>query len=483
MCRVRHIQTESAVVSHGFVSRVSRAFSLAEMMIALTILGIGLLIIGAALPIAVMKTRETSEAAVGDAAVEYALDSIEMRLRLPKDNADNPVEAPQRDSLFRPRAGSGALAEDASGERPWEPWIKVRPLVTAGLSTAETGSGGDKLEVGQTIADVGQMIEHQVHTACEVPGIENRTEEVFAQAQIYPDGVGLLPPAVGTFDCVFPAVTADKRPTWQDFLDDPDERQPVRWPGGKSADNDDGTETLKVLERRVGWVAFYRRASYLPAADPSLYEFVVVAVQRPTLQHSFPLVDQDEDWEPNDPQFGEEEALLPVPVLVTFTEFDWLDDTGSTPDYELSDPNRPILTENFTERPTLAFRCKDEVGRLLPKGSVFLPATNGYSPSSAAGATQVSGFVPAAPDSLPIYRVIESKPTDDGYELIVENPGFYPWVDPDLVSNVADRPGYWPVWVIPPSFTERDGDGQPVFEGRSPILSIGRRTMRLSEVE
>ena len=110
-------------------------------------------------------------------------------------------------------------------------------------------------------------------------------------------------------------------------------------------------------------------------------------------------------------------------------------------------------------------------------GSIFIPAVNDqrYVPSPI-GVAQLVGFVPSAPESLPIYEVVE-RPDDT--TVVVKNNGYYPWLNPGVAGLNA---GAFPVWVIPPAFVERDSNGQPVYERTSPILKVVRRTVTLREI-
>ena len=137
---------------------------------------------------------------------------------------------------------------------------------------------------------------------------------------------------------------------------------------------------------------------------------------------------------------------------------------------------RPIQP-GAPEPPTLQFLADACTGPLLPAGSIFIPAVNDRSPNAIVGVPgdQVAGFVPHAPDVLPIYEVIDRIANADGtFNIIVKNNGFYPW-------TLDIEPMHWPVWVIPPAFKELDGNG-PVYEDSSPIVAVARRIIRFREL-
>ncbi|HRT42642.1 MAG TPA: prepilin-type N-terminal cleavage/methylation domain-containing protein, partial [Phycisphaerae bacterium] len=98
------------------------AFSLAEMMIALVILGFGLLVIGAALPVGLQYERDMIDRATGQAAAEYALDVIEQRIRLVRDPYDETLGKPSNYAdIFQPRYGEvTSLRELAPGGQSGE---------------------------------------------------------------------------------------------------------------------------------------------------------------------------------------------------------------------------------------------------------------------------------------------------------------------------------------------------------------------------
>lgn len=285
-------------------------------------------------------------------------------------------------------------------------------------------------------------------------------------------------------------------------------------------------------------------------SDPYLYEIIVVVSRRSNEQERFPLQrigdgDLDEFEQPlavattGGPGFRDQtgaDRLFPTPWLVVFdldrttntdsalpvlsggngTAFDYFYDNSNNgrdleaPPIQSNGPsrrpaNRPINADRLSPRATLTFRCKPEVGRLLPVGSVIIPAVNDDFPSRlgwtrGAGASveefvygppgsleingqngnfRRSGFVPHRPDDIPIYEVVQRP---DNETIVVSNNGFYPWVNP-AYANGRDA-ALFPCWIIPPAFTDRTGAGvnsRPVYPSRSPIVSVVRKVIRLRE--
>jgi hypothetical protein len=263
----------------------------------------------------------------------------------------------------------------------------------------------------------------------------------------------------------------------------------------------------------LAWTAFYRRLSYQPdptdlgpdgmlgtpddgALDPLRYEIILVVTRRPSANHrfprqdlatstGFPLFETPTACRPaappaDDPTVGTD-RLAPMPWLVTFDSSDSTAlptlpgtsyvRTGTPPNFE-----RVLVAAFPGDPPTLTFKCAPPpagqigVGDLLPVGSFFIPAVNDQRYLLP---PQAVGFVPSANEALPIYEVVERP---DPTTVVVKNNGHYPWLAAGLDAS------RWPVWVIPPSFVERDSNNQPVLERKSPIIQIVRRTISLREV-
>ena len=464
--------------------RLRGAFSLAELMIALVILGFGLMVIGAALPIGLTYTRQTAERAVGEVAAEYALDTIEQHVRLcgnPLDTSD-PLQ-PRRyyTDLFRPRGDNGGLADG------YEPLIKVWPLMPQAIVATPGGdimSGeefGDEV-IGGCDADVSGCVDSWLD---KEHGITNNSMEVDLP---FPNGWirSSIPSVMG----VYPPVTGEASFTVDSFLPQL---------GGYQYETTSETSAtakaarLKALERRITWTAFYRRVSYATGSDPHLYEVIAMATRLPSATHRFgrpspngtgpagtapvshPVDEATFDNASDERAYGQRstgyhgrDTLAPVPWLVTFSRLHLL---NAVTDYDKTSPDRP-LNPAFVDPPTLRFEADNTTGGILPAGSIFIPAVNDQALSNTSvPAQQMAGFVPYAPDTLPIYEVVERNLLANGnYEIIVKNNGFYPWV-----HETQGTAAHWPVWVIPPAFEELDDNFYPVFEDQSPVLTVARR--------
>ncbi|MGE3182642.1 MAG: hypothetical protein AB7N71_13500, partial [Phycisphaerae bacterium] len=274
----------------------------------------------------------------------------------------------------------------------------------------------------------------------------------------------------------------------------------------------------KLRDRRIVYTSFYRRVAYddpgpngkrailngTPTTDdadnivskPNVYEMIVVAFRLPTPQHRFPvytfsdgLTGASMDANRNLTYTGID-SMTPVPQLLFFDELPFSPPYLGGPD----DPNpgngneRRIDEARFVPSSTLRFVASGVVGEMLPPGSIFIPARNDHHPSllqqldptAIYPNVQYVGFTPHSPNALPIYTVRSRNLfAPDKYEIIVDDNGYYPWVSTAVVGDPAT---FFPVWIIPPAFSETSS-GAPVFGDKSNIVSVSRRIVNLTEVE
>ncbi len=495
------------------------AFSLAELMIALAILAMGLLVIGAALPAGARFSKDSMDMVTGAAASEYALDVIQQSVCLrdkildPSDN-NTLVQAP---ALFQPRLPAGAVnsAGQAIGGRPsdsvweppmppppYEPLIKVRPLFTQNIKAKPGATHGYEF-FDENVLSTPVWVEKTISTWVDgwLGAGGNETKEYDPSGSTNP----WLRPAISSVSLVYPPISADSSADMQflpvNFFNSPYTRRPVYspdhpGPAGQVA------ETLKALERRVVWTAFYRRVSYAPNSDSALYELIVVTSRLPSPNHRFPVQDYRTAAPVGPTGTGHKQyssgndCVAPIPWLVSFRPSVTGLPTLRSTDYTIdSTTGERVLTATFVPPATLTFETKAPVtgglavGSLLPVGSILIPAVNDRRPSGIPGQTmppdppeQWAGFVPSAPDALPIYEVTQRiRNADDSYQIIVKNNGYYPWVNTDLGKD----PASWPVWVIPPAMEASEvgqSGEEPILGDRSPVLSVARRYVQLKRL-
>jgi len=502
-----------------------RAFSLAELMVALIILGLGLLFIAAALPVGLEYTRQTVDLGASEAGGEYALEQVQAGLRTSSkmqhpDVPDYPGLPRRLDGIFQPRL-SAAPYETVDR---YEPFFKVRPLVMGNVRfEAPEGSNNTREIVDDAERVIGKYLSALSITA---PSLAH---EVDIWLLTNHTGLGLAEnPLVPGVARVYPPIEPVRSYLADDFLDGTNGDDDYTRYGLRIdiLDGDDDElpdrEWAKTLDTRIAWTAFYRRVAWdepgpgtppsFEAAnsppvddiltDPLKYELIVVVTRRPTVRHRFPRQNIDNnnnltDFEkplayvPGD-SVGDDydsttgfgagrDRVAPMPWLVTFR----INSGNSLPtldasNYDTSDAWSDRMILNYSDPPTLEFTCEPELGRLLPPGSIFIPAVNDNYRQNGAGLlyTRATGFVPHSPHACPIYKVVEAiegEQTDDPWTIVVENNGLYPWI-----AGGNDE-SQWPVWIIPPSFIERDSDEQPIYEPTSPIIGVYRRLITLRE--
>ena len=439
------------------------------MMIALAILGMGLLVIAAALPIGIRYTRDSINMATGEAAADYALDLIEQSVGLPRHIFLNNIVVTnglEREAgLFEPRnptSGVVMRAPVALGGLgvDHEPVIKVRALYTQNVSRNPATYGQ---QLNPTLGWAGELA---VNYCLGALGVS-------ANAQECDPSVPFLRPALPSVAIVYPPITtvlpADY-PSWgnfpyspSSFFVGPPASMYQRWPVT--------SETTKVAEQRTVWNAFYRRVSYEPGSDPDLYEFITVVSRLPSGRHRFPgrntntgLYSQADD------------SAAPIPWLVTFATLP-APPSGLGFDLTTGFP-RPL---GGPPPATMTFILSNPLNQPdpLPVGSIFIPARNDLHPT--AGPALYVGFGPPAPTTLPIYEVV-GRP--DAATVVTKFNGYYPMqgVAGIYAPIPAANSALWPVWVIPPAYEELDGSGNPLFPNRSTIIAVARRYVRLREI-
>ncbi len=510
-----------------------RGFSLAELMIALVILGLGLLFIAAALPAGLEYTRQTVDKANAEAAGSYALNEIEAALRTSRDLYDHglaaqvPPVVERLDCVQRPRRRVALAGQPVvyTPDDKYEPMFKVRPLVTGNIVFGPTSTERELVD------DTEQVIS-AYFTAMGMTFTQDPLEYDFNRNA----GLGLslgetpvLPGVARVYPPIAPVLPFDARDFMQNQSPYPQYLARYLPANNVLTAAQRRSEREKAFDRRVGWTAFYRRVSYeitdpdgAPnsgdeyAADPLTYELIVVVTRRTTRQnHRFARQDlsvsgiraferpqatgayfSDPSPNPPTPGFvgtdGGGDRLAPTPWLVVFdttqpfpaspTLVRGTDYYETFPDTANLNYMERTLSANFVAPPTISFVCTTEVGQLLAEGSILIPAFNDqrYLPPAGGGAAQAVGFIPSAPESLPIYEVLEvtDGPNPDTQKtVVVKNNGYYPWLNPNLALDARN----FPFWIIPPCFAERAG-GQPVYDRTSPVLRVFRETIQMPEM-
>lgn len=515
-------------IAHANNSTARRgAFSLAELMIALAVLGIGLLAIAAALPAGVKYTKESVDQATAGVAAEYALDTIAARVCRRASVLDTDSSSPDYEQvrhaarIFQPRiAGFESMDPlnamgDQSGrvDAGWEPLIKVRPLFTQNINRTPGGASANwgHWNAGEdfptdTPGSASRIVVWPERATYDwlqdmyggrMSGFPWMYSRETGQYDSY--GNPVMRPVLSASQIAYPPI----QPAWTGTN--------ARYPAAAITDI-----TSRAYSRRTAtdaelaeaakspsvWTALYRRVSYQnnTSAARAMYEFIVINCRVPSANHRFPVQDPTNVMQAGatlSDLYADIDTLAPVPWLVTFddSQNDWVTPLPQyNNEYYLTSANdiesRVLDPNNFTAPATLTFRASEAVGQLMPPGSVFIPAVNDVNPNSYWHPTappapvQNAGFLPYAPDTLPVYRVTGREFDEDTetYQIIVANNGFYPWLN-DAQFSTRD-PRYWPVWVIPPAFEETVADRggyMPVFSNQSPVVNVSRRYISLRE--
>lgn len=467
--------------------RRPRGFSLAELMIALAVLGIGLLVISAALPVGLRFTKETVDRDAGAAALSYAFTEIENALAIPLSTRDAGVL--QRTSpIFVPRLNDAASTVDSS----YSPLLKVRALHTQNVNATPGGPLGGWKPWEELPLSVGSPVFGEATAFEWLENVSGNGNLHLSPLEVnQKDANSNILPAFSAASLVYPPISSDRRWHPAAYLNDKYDELAGTWGPLTFA------EAGKLTERNIGWTALYRRVSYASGSDPLLYEFIAVAARRPSAEHRFPVQNPAADLTADPPTSIHWPGGAGQPPVGTITPIPWMisfsDDTDSgvqpsvpllTPgvDYDDTLPERP-LKDGFKPPATLRFVVERPIGDLMPPGSIFIPAVNDAPTTNTPLLGATGGFVPALKDAAPVYKVLERNWNPDlgegHYELTVENNGYYPWLPPGASAQ------YWPVWIIPPAFQDTQDVGgfiEPVLTEQSPVVAISRRYIRLHEI-
>lgn len=414
------------------------AFSLAEMMIALVILGFGLIVVGAALPVGFNYTRQSVDLVNGEVAVEAALDAIEARLSMRRVETLNDTPYPRIDPIFRPRElepPPPSISQRAVPRVWWEPRIKVRPLFSDVLdfdvqAPADLATGYLTPRRWNMYSPVYAMTEGLVGlwlatqpfnaTPGDMAGfsLEGDDRRVLPSLpmnlMVYP----AVPPSLPVQQAgISPGGQASVIPVFTTSI----WRQASWNPASTNAQSVNLVlgDFAKMKERRIGFAVFYRRVDYGnpgpnnypgtmatigPGDDdpgnPGLYEVIVVAMRRPTERHRFPIFQMNQLA--GNPfasasfslpfMAGQtyQSSVIPIPILAKFEIStgnglmapnvceSWYQNNSYIPGI-----NRVLgPSPNPPPPETVTFRASNFVGSMLLPGSVIIPAANDDYPDS-----------------------------------------------------------------------------------------------------
>lgn len=416
-----------------------RAFSLAEMMIALAILGFGLLVVGAAIPVGLSYNRQSTDLIAGGLAADSAQDLLEQRIILKANDRVPPASGrPRVDPIFRPRDSDGPNGtfdadsildndDDFTVNDGYEPLFKVRPFLAEILQPQPATPAEALLNINPNspmprigaITAIEQSIEPRI--ASFFVGVPINAGQSFFEYdfnRILPvlSAQSVVYPPVDAFNIMNANNNGGSAYRVRDY-----NRSSYATEPSQSFYNATNFPTemagihAKLRSRRIVFTSFYRRVFYddpgpdgrrgvhfggSPLADndnlktnPNVYEMIVVAYRLPTPDHRFPVYEFTNlgGGDPNGGfSYSGYDSITPVPQLLCFDVlppepfyFGGPDDSAnlSNPAQLPGGAERRLNEASHVPAATLRFVASEVMGELLPVGSVFIPARNDHHPS------------------------------------------------------------------------------------------------------
>jgi prepilin-type N-terminal cleavage/methylation domain-containing protein len=372
------------------MNRRLRGFSLAEVLIALAILGFGLVIIGATLPAGLRVMQQNQIVRQAEATSENVFDVLESQVRLSNDEFRQRTMIPlgfRRDPTppynWADNDGDGLFDIDGM-----PPSVTAWPLVSWNVRyDPEAASNSDLYKLigdREPFRMIAEWLENYEGvssdgTACFRYYLPN--SDVGSTLRDYVDW---LMPAIRPGDRVFPPVVPQEYRTVKTFFDD--KYEPQRTLGRSPSQPEERYQVEQMRTRELAWTTFYRPIN--PAVGE--YEMITIVTKRPSAEHFYPV----QAWRnapsgnPNDlgdlfmdePEAVKidgkfERRVAPVPWLVAFRQDDGLP-FDNAKDLILTNG---LVDETGGDRPIesygpLVFKCNPELSPLLPKGAQFFPA-------------------------------------------------------------------------------------------------------------
>ena len=402
-------------------------FSLAELMIAIVILGIGLLIVAGMFPVAWTKARDLSEFTTSTSCTEAAETTVKLLTRVA--NVNDPGSKIMHPKGFVPSFWGDDSGKKRMDQRPKhvEPWVHALHLTNYDVNTAwPTGTPGAPPTVGDFVDSTGSSIDpYDLGTAFfndfAPPGIQ-----VAIQDRVYPP----LPPPPSA-GATFAADAA----RWKTMLN----QRRYCWAVLHKMDYDAEAHLTPYLPSKP-----------VPPTRSSVRSFTMYYVTLRRGQDSNRYARQDPAKVPahvnaynmnlqNAPTApgaldAAEDVMWPVPWRV---------------DIEIRDPSPPGLTG----LPGEAYTNDRLVTEMLPRGAYMVDERSGM-----------------------VYKVAkrEVDPANpDQAVLTLDQP--IPLLEDEDRDGNFDHELIRTVWVFPPAI-ERDGS-EVFFTGAQPVAGIEVRTM------
>ncbi len=438
-------------IMRGRARSMHVAFSLVEIMIAIAILGFGLVMMATMFPIAWQRARNLSEFTSQNAATESAHTTLKLLLH---------VTSPDVTSLFSASSFAGDLVEDPSivGNYLAYPDQRVHLLHMENLLVSPRSfypprddasaalSPPYKLE-GVDPSNILGSAKYFFITGFGHPQIR------FEQ-RVYPP----LPlrenvdPATGEFvddDPKWDDTLASRRFAWVAF-----HRLLKPLPNPDPFTNDDAeSECLEPPQSNLGCPAFLARARE--------FDMYYATVKRSRVRMRYAQQDPDFAPIPYDPTPippialpETEDVMLPTPWRVQiYVPNDLANPLAPTEDDRVGVPT--VVEVNTTNVTTASF-----VADFFQRGTMFIDEVNG----AIYEVTNRRVKTGASPDEVEAFLTLDQ-------EIVLT----------DILDPIGTPQSVRTVWVFPPPVeSERLSDGSPIFVGSPPVIGIDKRVLSVS---
>ncbi len=425
-----------------------RAFSMAELMVAVVILGLGLLMAATVFPVAWTRARDLAEATNSQTATASATQNIKSLVSVSAVDLINPSNGTITQLLGDIFVTAGSTIVNAGPPYP-EIDKQVHPLfVENWLIDGVVGSNNEP--VASEIQLEGTELPDSCSTAiC----IDQSLQGWFLTNPPLPNPVPIV--SLGTR--LVPPMT--------------------RWPGTDAPDEEKDAWKERFSSRRFAWTAFHKLESDIFTLDVDqsrLFTFYFVTLRRTQATHRFPRQD-DYDTMLNTiaPRAlgPAEDMAFAVPWLVNLTIFGTWDVNG---DPLLDNAGNPISTGLPAEaiaNPNLTDESRLTAQMLAP-GSYLIDRINGEIYQVKQRNFTGTGNRYDYQATLTLDREIDISDVDDvnqnGQVDGIGLPG------PDEDSR--------DFWVFPPPVNRVDSEDDefPIFNGKQPVVAIETRQISIA---
>lgn len=363
---------------------------MAELLIALSILGFGLAIIAATLPAGVRVMQQNQIRRQADSTMDSAFEALESQIVLSDRVLDLlKTMMPLRYAYDPLTSVSPFEAIDVDGDGHGDtidglpPSARVWPLVTWNVSYDPTAGAANQYELAPDRRPLLYLAEwlknFKAGGANGTSGYRYWMGSDLTSAPDLENFIDAQMPAISPADRVYPPLVSrlNRRvDTYTSGNGKYDETDARFLPSGGS--DEDLYHVNQMRERLLGWTAFYRPLDFATQT----YEMITIVTKRPGVDYYFPVQDlsnsspsslgaMDLD-QPQAVASGQvERRILPSPWLVAFQELPFENDTLNLLDGTVTVGSNTLAIESTGP---LVFKCKPELSPLLPVGAQFFPA-------------------------------------------------------------------------------------------------------------